>query len=606
VARRIEPPITDLSKLPTPLTQGEKLFFEFLNRNLPEEWEIYVQPPLNGFRPDFVVLHPEVGVGIFEVKDWDLSLYSARNGEIRVRNASGLVRVRNPLNQLLLYENQTFEMLAPSLGLERARDRRAHACVHVGLVFPCAKDSKAKRLMHRVMSKEQQQYISVVGRKTLRNNKIALVLPDHDRKSSHFFGPGTANELRCWIAEPDSDRDQRYPLKLTKQQRRLVLGRTSSGHRRIKGPAGSGKSQVIGARAAQLAMEGKRVLVLSFNITMVTFLRDIAVRYKHPDARSAVRKNIRFSWFHRWCQELIIQFGGPGAWAELWQQNKDEDYVLQILVPRRVAELATQKGPKDLFDAILVDEGQDWLQPWLSVLRLFLVENGEMVLVADETQDIYKRTDSWTEKRGKGWVRLEGSHRLHGDMIPMLSRFLRKFCQGTKIDLPEPAQGELAVEPLQLTWMEVSCHHQPWVITHAILRQIESSKNPFPITDITILLEDHEDGLELVQGLESQGRDIAHVFAETKVEQRLLKIKFHNGVGKLKACTIHSFKGWEQRGVILILRGINSEQSFRLLYTALSRVKRSTRGSFLLVISYVPELRDFFDEDNGFKQHILR
>jgi hypothetical protein len=40
---------------------------------LPIDWEIYVQPHLNGLRPDFVLLNPRIGIAVFEVKDWDLS-----------------------------------------------------------------------------------------------------------------------------------------------------------------------------------------------------------------------------------------------------------------------------------------------------------------------------------------------------------------------------------------------------------------------------------------------------------------------------------------------------------------------------------------------------
>ncbi len=45
---------------------------------------------------------------------------------------------------------------------------------------------------------------------------------------------------------------------LSKEQKRLATTRTPRGLRRIKGRAGSGKSLVLAARAAQLATEKKR------------------------------------------------------------------------------------------------------------------------------------------------------------------------------------------------------------------------------------------------------------------------------------------------------------------------------------------------------------
>ena len=72
MTRFVSPPINQLNELRQPLTKGEQLVFDFFHSNLSKEWEIYLQPHLNGLRPDFVLLHPKVGIAVFEVKDWDL------------------------------------------------------------------------------------------------------------------------------------------------------------------------------------------------------------------------------------------------------------------------------------------------------------------------------------------------------------------------------------------------------------------------------------------------------------------------------------------------------------------------------------------------------
>jgi hypothetical protein len=53
------------------MERGEKMLFDLLDREL-DPWEIYIQPHLNGLRPDFVLLNPSVGVCVIEVKDWNL------------------------------------------------------------------------------------------------------------------------------------------------------------------------------------------------------------------------------------------------------------------------------------------------------------------------------------------------------------------------------------------------------------------------------------------------------------------------------------------------------------------------------------------------------
>ncbi len=82
--RFISPPLKELSSLRTPLTPGEKKVLEVFDEKLSPEWEIYIQPHLNGLRPDFVLLNPNVGIAVFEVKDWNLKAMP-----YRVKDAEG-------------------------------------------------------------------------------------------------------------------------------------------------------------------------------------------------------------------------------------------------------------------------------------------------------------------------------------------------------------------------------------------------------------------------------------------------------------------------------------------------------------------------------------
>jgi len=82
MSRIVHPPRAALQSLRQPLTEGEKAVFELFDQKLPAEWEIYIQPHMNGLRLDFVLLNPDVGIGVFEVKDWDLDAMSYHNAVI--------------------------------------------------------------------------------------------------------------------------------------------------------------------------------------------------------------------------------------------------------------------------------------------------------------------------------------------------------------------------------------------------------------------------------------------------------------------------------------------------------------------------------------------
>lgn len=56
----IHPSWPELNALKVKLTDGEYALAKFLDDYLPQLWEIYAQPFLNGDRPDIIVLNPQI------------------------------------------------------------------------------------------------------------------------------------------------------------------------------------------------------------------------------------------------------------------------------------------------------------------------------------------------------------------------------------------------------------------------------------------------------------------------------------------------------------------------------------------------------------------
>jgi hypothetical protein len=61
----------------------------------------------------------------------------------------------------------------------------------------------------------------------------------------------------------------------------------------------------------------------------------------------------------------------------------------------------------------------------------------------------------------------------------------------------------------------------------------------------------------------------------------------------LKACTIHSFKGWEARYIVVAISESSFNSELAATYVALSRLKRHTEGSYLTVVCSASGLEDF-------------
>lgn len=144
-------------------------------------------------------------------------------------------------------------------------------------------------------------------------------------------------------------------------------------------------------------MKKKDVLVVTYNITLWHHLRDLAVRYQEPG--KTINKHITWLHFHQWCKQLIcVEAGLVDKYNMLWRGRSDIDAILETEMVNLVNEALNLLGETvSKYDAILVDEGQDYNPYWWKTLGRVLKSNGEMLLFADKTQDMYERAKNWTE-----------------------------------------------------------------------------------------------------------------------------------------------------------------------------------------------------------------
>lgn len=623
-SRVIEPPIDELDRLPTPLEPGEKMVLDFFDKNLDPAWEIYIQPHLNGLCPDFVLLNPKVGIAVFEVKNWNfgaIQYFPKKVGAKRVDlwGASGgkefSRETDNPFRKIALYKERIFNIYCP-----RLQQKAGFAAITGGVILPSATRAQGLELQQGFLGETEQKtastYLPVSGAEELRKNNLSKVFPEALRENSSVMTPALADDLRGWLVEPDFSKEQREPLPLDSQQRRLAETRTTSGFRRIKGPAGSGKSLVLAARAARLASEGKSVLVVTYNITLWHYLRDMIRRnISHRDAM----RNVELTHFHDWCKDLCEAAGFGASYSDLFievhkleasdlPEKEKRQKISKLLGPildRDVPSLAmsaalSEEAPR--YEAILVDEAQDYLPLWWTALKNCIADNGEMVLVADTTQDIYDKARSWTDEAMSGagftgdWARLEGSYRLPREALQAAQDFALKFLPKEKIDLAEASQGSLDVEPCTLRWIQCAPEESKKQCVDAILAMMRETgpKSGTANADITFICNEIAFGKSVTDELDTySGIRTIHTFEANRMEQVRRKMAFWKGDARIKATTLHSFKGWESRLLVVHVGHAVGDDSLASIYAALTRLKRSPSGSWLTVVCSAPELADF-------------
>ncbi len=621
--RLIEPPIKEFQNLRQKLTRGEEMVFEMFHRNLSPDWEIYIQPHLNGLRPDFVLLNPNVGIAVFEVKDWNfdaMHYFPKKTSKDRVElwaqkdGPEFSLERQNPFAAIARYKERIFNLYCP-----RLQQKAGFAAITGGVIFPFADSKSVKILQEKFLSvneaKTASRYLPVSGSSEVLSNDLSGLFPDHALTKSGLMYPALASDLRGWLVEPDFAKEQRKPLKLDSRQRELANSRTKSGYRRIKGPAGSGKSLVLAARAAHLISKGKSVLIVTFNITLWHYLRDLV-------ARGAVRRgqmeNVVFTHFHDWCKDVCLEADLRAAYDELFielhrieasslpekEKRKRISEVLGPIMNVKLPELAAQAASSPQatrHDAILIDEGQDFLPLWWSALRNCLKHDGEMLLVADKTQDIYGTARSWTDDAMTGagfvgdWAKLEVSYRLPLEAQKAAQDFARKFLPRDMIDLPEINQGSLPVEPCSLRWIQCDPEDAQKQCVDATLAMMrETGKGGLANADITFICNDIDFGGKVVGELDTySGIHTIHTFERNRLEQTRRKMAFYMGDARVKATTLHSFKGWEARLLVVHVGHAIGSDGLASIYAALTRLKRSPEGSWLTVVCSAPELSEY-------------
>jgi hypothetical protein len=509
------------------------------------------------------------------------------------------------------HKEEIFNVYCPRLA-----DRAGYGAITAGVLFPsCEHDSVIEYSKIRgpdPSGSPRRRLYPVAGREPLESGNIDLIFPEHSRRTSRLMDPDLAQDLRNWLTEPDYSSSQRRPLALDNRQRQLVTSRPGSGYRRIRGPAGSGKSLVLAARASELASDGKKVLIVSFNITLLSYLRDLALRWKNGPE---LLHNTTWLNFHEWCKRVARETGREGEYKDLWRKylqleemgNSDETQpekagLLKRDIPELVSEMLGQRGEHaaTLYDAIVVDEGQDFQVGWWQCLRKARRDGGEMLLVADATQDIYGTARKWTEQAMQGagftgpWVALHRTYRLPPQLIPLVRDFANRFLERDDfVDLPEPDQKELDIFCTS-RWVQCAPDSLPDRCVEEILNMApKADPEVISMADITFLAPDNELGSRVVHLLGEKRIRVTHTFAKDGKESRRLKLAFFRSEPRIKATTLHSFKGWEAKNLVVAVRQARNQRDLCSLYTALTRVKRHEDGSWLTVVCADPRLREY-------------
>lgn len=587
-----------LAQRTVPLTDGERTLVAFLCDHLSDDYEIYVEPFLNGDRPDVVVVRPDAGALVVEVKDWDLSAYRRVTRDTWAL-AHNDARIRSPIKQVEAYKYNLYDLHVGELFEKRVQDYKNQGLVGTAVYFHCASEAEAREFC------TDPKRTSILGSDSLTPDRLGALLREHWlHRSSKFWDTATYEALRRFLQPPLHTAEQGKAVVYRGKQADLVESHPNR-RQKVRGVAGCGKTFVLAGRAVRAHQRtGRRIVALTFNITLRNYVRDRISEVRRPFSWSA----FYITNYHQFFKAAANDLGLPIPPDDNYAAWSNEEFFAP-------AEDRTPRYP-----AIFVDEVQDYETPWLRILqRYFLDPDGEFVVFGDEKQNVYGHALGDDRRPNTtipgAWNQLTDSYRLNAPLVALAQAFQRSVYA----DKYEPdAEPEVVQPDLFAEAPVVAYAHLPGLDAIGLYALVQRQARALGV---------HPNDLSVVSPLTSVLRDLDDAFHadgertsrtfETNAERRALadsvgegtgtfkrgikdlrrgrKVHFQMNAGTVKLSTIHSFKGWEAHTVVLVLgESADAEDepftSDELVYTAITRARQN-----LLVVDMADgRYSDFF------------
>jgi predicted ATPase len=327
---------------------------------------------------DFVIAHPTRGILVIEVKGGIISR-DGRSGTWLSRSRSGEVfEIKDPVAQARRNKHNLADKLASIPPWRGRRPKIAHAVAFphcqrastpLGLDCPGEIALFGDDLVHisqsvdRVFAFWTEQHVGSVLDSTAMGRLVSLLSPTVELQPAV---PPLASVLGAAEARIAS---------LTEKQDRVLKGLGRNRRVAICGGAGTGKTMLALSKARQLAAEGFRTLLTCYNRPLADYLK----------VASRGTADLTVLDFHQLCWVATSQAGlqlSVEQGKEFWDEA----------MPNALAE-AVSRVPGLRFDAVIVDEGQDFADSWWLPLQMVMTDPdaGIIYVFYDDNQRLYRQ-----------------------------------------------------------------------------------------------------------------------------------------------------------------------------------------------------------------------
>ncbi len=579
------------------INQGEKYLLRKLKTALPDDCLVWHNIDLpDSYQPDILIYAPNLGLIIFEVKDWALETVSAINKNTWDIVAEGRQKsVTAPLEQVRNYFYKV-KKLFETKNLLLAQAGQYKGTFKLPITYAVAfTNIKRKDLTPEATDAlSGDRFLFREDLETIGTSLKDQALQDHFRK---IFGTAFWKTSPLSPEELNTLRGTLYPeITLTKKSKdgtkKIILDieqeqlakKMDSGHHVVRGIAGSGKSLVLCAKAkliAEIKPEWKTLLVC-FNNSLKSqlgfYLDNLNDIFITKPAKPNWEVASFYSFLFRLRRETNYDKIPPDFFSAEIDPRKDEDQ--SRIAGEHLQAIASLPGAPR-YDAILIDESQDFHYSWLKGLLMLLKPDSNFIILAeDPNQKIYKRNFAYKDAglNVVGRVRkLPVSYRSTREIVFPASIFVQssKFDEFFKQYIGEDNLSTLFQQTNgQPPQMEIIPPDK--ILSHITASICEDVKNGLAYSDIAVICPYKEQTHKVADCLEHH-----KIPAYWLVRDSKSKKEYDLKQDKVLISTVHSAKGLEFEKVYFAgfeafpLKELNDRENASMIYVAMTRAKKA-------------------------------
>lgn len=318
---------------------------------------------------DFVIAHPEYGILVVEVKGGGIA-YNASTGLWTTTDRYGESFVIDPVEQV---KKSHYTLLEKLKDLPEWDNNRFLTIGHTVCFPDVVIDNKSLRLdlpREIVFDHKDLGNIEVTIQRAFEHwaDKTKRAPLGRDRLSIVESLLARSFNIRTPLGV-ELDSEDKKLIELTEKQFSLLNFLASRRRALIAGCAGSGKTMLAVEKARQLHEQGFNVLLTCFNSALA---EDLAKRL--PE--------VTVLHFHGLCREVAKETGFT------IQPITDQQKYYDETLPEMLLKAVDETGP--MFDAIIVDEAQDFMETyWVALASLLNEKEGIFYVFYDDNQNLY-------------------------------------------------------------------------------------------------------------------------------------------------------------------------------------------------------------------------